>query len=62
MNDDGKNADEKAEDGIYSVTIPIEKKKMEYYIYAENKEAAQFSPERAEHEFYIFKKEKEMPF
>lgn len=62
MSDNGKNADEKAEDGIYSAAIPIEKKKIEYYIYAENKEAAQFSPERAEHEFYTFKKEKEMPF
>ena len=53
---------EKAESEIYTAFIPIDKKKVEFYIYAENKEAVIFSPERAEHEFYIFKKEEELPF
>ncbi len=60
--DDGKHVDEVANDGIYSALVPFGKKKVEYYIYAENKEAVMFSPERAEHEFYIFKNKEELPF
>ena len=60
--DDGKHVDKKANDGIYSGLIPLGKKKVEYYLFAENKDAVMFSPERAEHDFYEFKKKDELPF
>ena len=60
--DDGKHMDEMANDGIYSAFVPFGEKKLEYYIYAENKEAVMFSPERAAHEFYIYKNKEELPF
>ena len=44
----GKNGDAVSEDGIFSAQIKSKSKKIEYYIYAENEEAAMFSPERAE--------------
>ncbi|MEO1259885.1 MAG: CotH kinase family protein [Bacteroidota bacterium] len=62
LNDDGKNIDKKAGDGIFSAFVPLGKKKVEYYIFAENKNAVQFSPYRAEHEFYVFKKKEGLPF
>ena len=60
--DNGNHVDEKAGDGIFSAFVPLGQKKVEYYIFAENKNAVQFSPYRAEHEFYIFKKKDEFPF
>ena len=54
--DDGKYVDENTGDSVFSALIPLADKKTEYYIFAENQEAALFSPERAAHEFYIFKK------
>ncbi len=61
--DDGKHVDKLANDGIFSSLIPLGGEGVQYYIYVENESTAMFSPERAAHEFYIFKnKEREMPF
>lgn len=54
--DDGKHGDGAAADGVFGAFIPLEGEEMQYYILAENKEAVMFSPEAAEHVFYIFKK------
>ncbi len=53
MFDDGLHGDGTAGDGIYGGSFPQEDPSMQYYIYAENADAGIFSPERAEHEFYI---------
>jgi len=53
MLDDGNNNDSSSGDGTYGVSLSIANTDIEYYIYAENNSAAVFSPERAEHEFYI---------
>tara|TARA_B100001750_G_scaffold242269_1_gene255374 strand:- start:3020 stop:5287 length:2268 start_codon:yes stop_codon:yes gene_type:complete len=39
--------------GVFTASINVEASDIEYYIYAENTDAGIFSPERAEHEFYI---------
>lgn len=52
MFDDGSHNDGAAGDGIYSVSISVGTNDVQYYIYAENTDAAMFSPERAEYEFY----------
>lgn len=53
MYDDGAHNDGVASDNIYGANITITSGETEYYIYAENTNAGIFSPERAEHEFYI---------
>ena len=52
MYDDGIHKDEAANDGIFGVKISTGAGGIEYYIYAENSEAAAFLPERAESEFF----------
>ena len=53
MYDDGLSGDGVAGDGIFGATINVDARDVQYYIYAENTDAAKFSPARAEHEFYI---------
>lgn len=55
MFDDGLHNDLAANDGIYGVNLKIGNSNADFYIYAENNDAAIFSPERAEHEFYNIK-------
>ena len=57
MLDDGKHNDGAAGDGIYGVSIQVGASIVQYYIYAENDDAAVFSPERAEYEFYTLTSE-----
>ena len=52
MLDDGNHNDGAAGDGVYGVSIQVGERDVQYYIYAENNDAAMFSPERAEYEFY----------
>ncbi len=52
MADDGAHNDGSANDGVYGVSIDIGAGDIAYYIYAENNDAAAFSPERAEYEYY----------
>jgi hypothetical protein len=52
MFDDGNHQDGQANDGIYGAAIELPSPSMQYYIYAENGDAAAFSPVRAEYEFY----------
>jgi hypothetical protein len=52
--DDGAHNDGAAADGVYGNDVLIASANNEYYIYAENADAAKFAPERAEHEFYRF--------
>lgn len=52
MFDDGNHNDGAAGDGIYGVSITISASDIQYYFYAENNDAANFSPERAEYEYY----------
>ncbi len=50
--DDGAHNDGASGDGVYGNSIALNSPNTEYYIYAENANAARFAPERAEHEFY----------
>ena len=52
MADDGNSDDGTAGDGTYGVSLSLASADVEYYIYAENSNAAMLSPERAEYEFY----------
>ncbi len=52
MYDDGSHNDGSAGDGTYGVSVPTGSSDMQYYIYAQNDNAAAFSPERAEYEYY----------
>lgn len=52
MFDDGLHNDGAAGDGTYGVDVAIGAADMQYYVYAENNDAAKFEPQRAEHEFY----------
>jgi len=52
MYDDGNHQDGVAGDGIYGVSLIAGYSNIQYYIYAENEDAAAFSPVRAEYEFY----------
>ena len=52
MMDDGNSNDGSAGDGVYGVSIPTGLAGFQYYIYAENDEAASFLPARAAYEFY----------
>lgn len=53
MYDDGLNNDGAAGDNVYGTSFIMSSAQAQYYIYAENNTAGMFSPERAEHEFYI---------
>lgn len=53
MYDDGAHNDGTAGDSIYGESFTMLGPLAQYYIYAENTNAASFSPERAEHEFYF---------
>lgn len=53
MWDDGQHGDGAAGDGKYGQSFPYNGIVGQFYIYAENINAGRFSPERAEHEFYI---------
>ena len=52
MEDDGEHNDDAPGDGVYGAFVQVEAAGIQYYIYAENKNAAAFSPERAATEFY----------
>jgi hypothetical protein len=52
MLDDGAHNDGAAGDGVYGVSVPAGPSGFQYYIYAENDDAACFFPERAEYEFH----------
>jgi len=52
MYDDGNHGDGTGGDGVFGATINVDARDVQYYIYAENSDAAIFSPERAEHEFH----------
>ena len=52
MFDDGLHGDGAASDNVYGASINVSNVFMQYYVYAENNNVGQFSPERAEHEFY----------
>lgn len=51
MFDDGLNNDGAANDGIFGTSLTMPNTKIEYYIYAENDNAAALLPPRAEYEF-----------
>lgn len=53
MFDDGNHGDGNSGDDVYGISIPVNSLDIQYYIYAENNNAGMFSPERAEHEFYL---------
>ncbi len=53
MYDDGAHNDGASGDNVYGVSITVNSAETEYYIFAENATAGMFSPERAEHEFYV---------
>ncbi len=53
MFDDGLHHDGLAGDSIFGAGMIAASFQMQYYIYAENANAGMFSPERAEHEFYL---------
>jgi len=52
MFDDGNNGDGAAGDGVYGVTISVDARDVQYYVYAENATSGIFSPQRAEKEFH----------
>jgi hypothetical protein len=52
MFDDGGHSDGNAGDGVFGAQVNMEAGEIQYYIYAENDQAAIFSPQRAEHEYY----------
>jgi len=52
MFDDGNHNDGAANDEIYGVSLNVGSTDLQYYIYAENDDAAQFDPQRAAYEFY----------
>ncbi len=54
MFDDGQHGDGQLKDGVYGAMLPAGSQSVQYYIYAENAEAAMFAPEKAEHETFIY--------
>lgn len=52
MFDDGTHNDGAANDNVYGAEVQVPVSGLQYYIYAENADAAMFSPVRAEYEFY----------
>ena len=61
MLDDGQHGDGAAGDGVYGASFAIKSTLAQYYIYAENANAGMFSPERAEHEFYVVAAQPPLP-
>lgn len=53
--DDGAHNDGAAGDGVFGTNLMMNGTCMEYYIYAENNDAAAYLPARAEHEFYLLR-------
>ena len=53
MYDDGAHGDGTAGDNTYGTWFTVSSAQTQYYVYAENNNAGMYSPERAEHEFYI---------
>jgi len=58
MFDDGVHNDGLAGDGIYANQVDLSGVDVQYYIYAENANAASFSPARAQYEFYTISPQK----
>jgi spore coat protein CotH len=54
MFDDGAHQDGLAGDSVYGVSLIANGIVIQYYLWAENDSAGEFSPERAEYEFYEF--------
>jgi spore coat protein CotH len=52
MFDDGNHNDGLPDDGVYGASLNVESTDVDYYVYAENTEAAAFSPERAEYDYF----------
>ncbi len=52
MFDDGNHNDGLPGDGVYGVSLDVDATDIDYYVVAENQQAAAFSPPRAEHEYY----------
>lgn len=52
MYDDGNHNDGAANDQIYGISFLVDESNTHYYIYAENSDAASFSPKRAQFEYY----------
>jgi len=50
--DDGKHGESMPQDGVYGAYLKPESNKIHYYIYAENHNAAKFSPQGAENKLY----------
>jgi hypothetical protein len=61
MYDDGAHNDGAASDNVFGTTLTMSAGQTEYYLYAENANAGIFSPERAEHEFYILRAQSYTP-
>jgi hypothetical protein len=55
MFDDGLHNDGLANDKVFGTSALMEKKEMQYYIYAENALAGKFSPQDAEYNFHKIK-------
>ena len=53
--DDGAHNDGASGDGVFGTDLSMNGTQIEYYIYAENNDAAAFLPARAEHEFYLLR-------
>lgn len=53
MFDDGLHGDGGAGDNVFGVQLAMNTPQIQYYIYAENTNAGIFSPERAEHEYFV---------
>ena len=56
MNDDGTNGDLIAGDNIYSCELPFynQGEVVKFYVRAQNNDAMQLKPQRAEYEFYMY--------
>jgi hypothetical protein len=52
MFDDGNHHDQAPGDHIYGITLTMGTEMIQYYLYAENDNAAAFSPRRAEYEYH----------
>lgn len=52
MYDDGAHNDGAANDDVFGADMAVTATTMDYYIYAENNTIGQFSPAKAQHEFY----------
>lgn len=52
MFDDSNHHDGAAGDGTYGASVPVGSSGIQYYIYAENDDAALFSPRKAAYEYY----------